>query len=474
MNRRAILVLAAAIFTIFYSVNLAIAGSLSIASVTIPSSANQGDSFTLSASISGSSASSVSGTLDLPTGISCTPTGSQSVSLDSAGSGTSSWSCSGSAAGDYSNKITVSVSGTDSGTGGSLSDSEQTGLKVLSPASLTASSTQKSGSVIFTIGVNNAGDASTTYTVSTSCGAATCTAPSGTQTVSGSSVNNHEVTVTGAAGSYTGTATITASNGQTLTVTQALTVPASPTTTETTTTTTSVTTTPGVKVTTQKGLATITIPSISAGKSANVNINKTEDVAISLIIISVKNSVNNIQVTVTKLASMPASVTQEISGKVYHYIQIDKNSTAVDTAVNQSVIRFKVEKSWLSSNSVNESTVALYRYESNAWTKLVTTKMGELGGETDVIYYEATSPGLSVFAIAGESATGAVVTPTPAPEPEAGIPPELTELTKGGNILILGGLVLLGVAGFVLYKKGVFSKLFNKGTPWDQVKSKYK
>lgn len=476
MNKK-ILIALAVIFTVLSSVNLVLAGSLSIASITIPSTANQGDSFTLSASVSGSSATSVSGTLSLPSGVTCTPTSSQSISLSSSGTGTASWSCKGDVAGDYTNKITVNLAGTDSGTGGSLSASQQTGLKVLSPASLATSSTTKSGSVIFTVGVNNAGDVATTYTVGTSCGSATCTAPSGTQSISGNAVASHDVTVSGSAGTYTATATITGANGQTLTTSQSVTISAAQAAAgaEAAAGAAGNATTPGVKVTVQKGNATITIPSIAAGKSAVVNINKTEDVAFRFISITVKNSVNNIQITVTKLADKPATITQSVTGKVYHYVQVDKNIS--DTAVNQTAIRFEVEKSWISANNINKSTISLQRYENSTWNKLQTTLMSE---DSTSVLYEAISPGLSVFAISGEAVAAAPTEQPPAEKPaeEKKEAPALIP-TKGRGLLITVIVVIVVVAGvvFFLVKKNVIklgTLIPQKSTGWEDLKKKYK
>ena len=70
-----------------FSIHAAYAASISISSITIPSSISQGDSFSIIMSVSGSTVTDVSGTLTLPAGISCSPTSSQTISLDGGGSG---------------------------------------------------------------------------------------------------------------------------------------------------------------------------------------------------------------------------------------------------------------------------------------------------------------------------------------------------------------------------------------------------
>jgi len=386
-------------------------GSLSISSITIPSSATVGDSFTITLSISGSQiqGDQATGSLTLPSEISCTPTSSQTITL-SGGTGSTSWSCSANAAGDYNNQITASVTAIDSGTLSTLSDNEQTGLNVLSPASLTASSTLSSSSITttgtstFTVGLNNAGGQSTNYNITFS------SSPSGitfnpssvsTNSIDGGTLENNAITVSGStAGTYTLTATIMGSNEQTLITSQTLTI-------------TSAGSSPpssgggatigggssGTKVTLSRGKANITVPSIAAGKMANVTITKTEDVAFRQINISVSNSVNNIKIVITKLPNSPASVTHEISGKVYHYIQVSKENIT-DSNINKIYIKFAVNKTWLTNNDVDKSKIILYRWFDNTWNELITTYINEDSSE---IFYRAESPGLSYFVIGTKS-----------------------------------------------------------------------
>jgi len=386
-------------------------GSLSISSITMPSSATVSDSFTITLSVSGSQiqGDQATASLTLPSEISCTPTSSQTITL-SGGTGSTSWACSANAAGDYTNQITASVTATDSETLATLSDNEQTGLNVLSPASLTASSTLSSSSITttgtstFTIGLNNAGGQSTNYNITFS------SSPSGitfnpssvsTNSIDGSTLENNAITISGStAGTYTLTATIMGSNEQTLTTSQTLTI------------TSAGSSTPssggggtvgggssGTKVTVSRGKANITVPSIAAGKMANVTITKTEDVAFRQINISVSNSVNNIKIVITKLPNSPASVTHEISGKVYHYIQISKENIT-DSNVNKIYIKFAVNKTWLTNNNIDKSKIILYRWSNNEWNELITTYINEDSSE---IFYRAESPGLSYFVIGTKS-----------------------------------------------------------------------
>ncbi len=68
--------------------------------------------------------------------------------------------------------------------------------------------------------------------------------------------------------------------------------------------------------------------------------------------------------------------------------------------VENAAIQFRVSRDWLEQNNVDENTVKLLRLNSE-WQELPTT----LIRESDLyLYYEATSPGFSMFAVAGQSA----------------------------------------------------------------------
>jgi len=150
-----------------------------------------------------------------------------------------------------------------------------------------------------------------------------------------------------------------------------------------------------IKVYRAKGLANITISKIMTDKTANVTISKTEDLAIRKISISVLNTVNDIEITITKLPQKPAEVVHEISGKIYHYIEITKENIG-DTDINKTFIQFAVDKSWLDEYSINYSNISLYRWANNKWNELSTSLDRE---GTLEVFYEAKSPGFSIFAI---------------------------------------------------------------------------
>jgi PGF-pre-PGF domain-containing protein len=146
---------------------------------------------------------------------------------------------------------------------------------------------------------------------------------------------------------------------------------------------------------------------ITPGKAEIMHVADPE-IGVKTIEITVKNTVKTVTITVTKLAGKPASVVQEVTGKVYKYMEITPTNIP-DENIDKVKIQFQVEKSWISSNKLNSATIALNRYKNNAWQKL-TTK--EVSADNDYIYYEAETPGFSTFAVTGEEAMATTVAAT--------------------------------------------------------------
>ena len=121
---------------------------------------------------------------------------------------------------------------------------------------------------------------------------------------------------------------------------------------------------------------------------------------------TVQNPANNVKIIIQKTDGRPASVVHEVSGKVYHYIEITKTNLE-DTDIDKIKLKINVNKSWISDNNIDENTVALNRYHNNAWEKLPTSEVEE---DDDYVYYVAEMTGLSVFAVTGEEKTAVTTT----------------------------------------------------------------
>lgn len=115
--------------------------------------------------------------------------------------------------------------------------------------------------------------------------------------------------------------------------------------------------------------------------------------------IYVQNKVLTVEITIEKLPQQPAEVTINVSGKVYQYINISKKNLNDADIDNRSSMKFKVAKAWIDENNIDEDTIALHRWQNNRWYKLETNKTS---ADSEYVYYAASVPGFSIFAIAGE------------------------------------------------------------------------
>ncbi|MDI6883899.1 MAG: PGF-pre-PGF domain-containing protein [Hadesarchaea archaeon] len=68
--------------------------------------------------------------------------------------------------------------------------------------------------------------------------------------------------------------------------------------------------------------------------------------------------------------------------------------------IKNAVIQFRVIRDWAEQNRIDENSITLLRL-NGAWQELPTTLIQT---SDFYLYYEATSPGFSVFAVAGQSA----------------------------------------------------------------------
>ena len=185
--------------------------------------------------------------------------------------------------------------------------------------------------------------------------------------------------------------------GPTTTTTTATTLASSASQATTTTTTIATTTTTTTIPPTEE---VVTVTSIKANESASFSISNSDVLKVQNITIKVKNNVTNVKVTV-KESSLPSNASLVIAtdkGTVYKYLEITK-ANITDDDIENVKIKFKVDKEWTNNNTIDTSTIALYRYANGNWTKL-TTRL--LSSDNDYHYFEAESSSLSIFAIAGE------------------------------------------------------------------------
>lgn len=110
-------------------------------------------------------------------------------------------------------------------------------------------------------------------------------------------------------------------------------------------------------------------------------------------------NVSNVVMSVSKRQSAPSTEeTVPSNYETYAYITISALNLP-STAVQKAEIDFKVNKTWLSENSLSAGDIILLRFSDGVWAKLVTNLVRQ---DSSFAYYRAETPGFSVFAIAVE------------------------------------------------------------------------
>jgi PGF-pre-PGF domain-containing protein len=115
---------------------------------------------------------------------------------------------------------------------------------------------------------------------------------------------------------------------------------------------------------------------------------------------------------VEMLINQSSLVSEPPSGEIYKYINIWVGNGGVVTSDNieNAVVNFKVEKSWIQNKNIDKSSIILNRYNDTKWNALPANLSGE---DDNYLYFTAKTPGFSPFAITGKAAASGVVNETP-------------------------------------------------------------
>ncbi|MFH0889921.1 MAG: PGF-pre-PGF domain-containing protein [Candidatus Aenigmatarchaeota archaeon] len=233
------------------------------------------------------------------------------------------------------------------------------------------------------------------------------------------------------------------------------------TTTTTTTTTVSTTSTTTTTTTTTTTMITQTVGNVQANTPTEVSLPASESTAVQSITMQTNVAASNVQLTVqtTSAPSTASVVISSSSGSVYRYLDI-KAVNVETSAITSAKFKFKVERTWFDANQIDQTTVNLNRLVSNSWVKLTTIITG---GDNSYVFYEATSPGFSVFAITGQKiVTGATTTTVPLPTTTTSAVTTTTAATTttmpttgGASIIpiIIVLVVLIAIAAYFYMRK---------------------
>jgi PGF-pre-PGF domain-containing protein len=111
--------------------------------------------------------------------------------------------------------------------------------------------------------------------------------------------------------------------------------------------------------------------------------------------LTVNSTAYNVKLIISTLGSKPAEISANPLGTLYKYLNITTQNLA-DQSITDARIKFRVNKSWYSTSNLNVSTTVLNRYSNNKWTSLKTML---LSNDSNYYYFEAQSPGFSIFAV---------------------------------------------------------------------------
>lgn len=176
------------------------------------------------------------------------------------------------------------------------------------------------------------------------------------------------------------------------------------------------------------------IPEITPGIPQDISIENTNIIGMT---INVSESVENVQIIVQQLTERPPTIEIAVPGITYMHFNIVVENMS-DAQIENVIINFKVEKSWITQNTIDISAITLNRYDPVAgeWTSLLATYLSE---DDTYVYFSAVSPGLSVFAVSGTT----VVPPADFEVSDLSISPEEAEpgetVTVSAKVTNVGG-----------------------------------
>ncbi|WP_321429478.1 S-layer protein domain-containing protein [uncultured Methanolobus sp.] len=175
---------------------------------------------------------------------------------------------------------------------------------------------------------------------------------------------------------------------------------------------------------------------------------------------SLKNS-GTISTIVEVLKSRSSFADSDAPGIIYQQMNIwvGKSGFVTPENVENLMITFKVEKSWLEGNNIEAGTVYLYRYADGSWNALPTSITEE---DADFVYFESQTPGFSPFAIGSEAEVVEIADESSLESvddenvegttvEDTGTESESSSFT--GILVALGGISVLLIGAFVVYKK---------------------
>jgi len=141
-----------------------------------------------------------------------------------------------------------------------------------------------------------------------------------------------------------------------------------------------------------------------------------------------------------KTASKTTAIAEQLKGKstlvsvlnsteIYKYfnVWVGTGGFATSKNIENPVVCFKVEKSWIQDKKIDQNSVVLYRYSDKKWSQLPTKLLKE---DTKYLYFTAQTPEFSFFAITGKAVEKQKVAETKSSTNTSGIKQNNTTVVK--------------------------------------------
>ncbi len=149
---------------------------------------------------------------------------------------------------------------------------------------------------------------------------------------------------------------------------------------------------------------------LSAGESAKLSFTGS---AVQTVTVTAAQGTGRILLTVDRAGTGPDG----LEGSVYQYISAEL-SGMTDEEIAEAEFSFRVPAAWLGTEGMLPTAITLWRFHDGTWQELPTSLVRE---EAGWIYYEATTPGFSSFAIAAGDGQRVTVTTDVVVPGEAGM-----------------------------------------------------
>ncbi len=190
------------------------------------------------------------------------------------------------------------------------------------------------------------------------------------------------------------------------------------------------------------------IQSIVGGKPVVYRFNE-QELGIYELVITSEETENDVSVRVEHLKGISSLVKESAPGTVYFY----ENVWAGTKHIKESLIRFKVENSWIKSNDIASKDVQMLKWDGRKWIKIDTIEKAK---DSTHLYFEAKSDTLSQLAVIGvkelpaKASMPEAITSLPGPvivTPSSAIAMPVT------LAYILGFIILIAVIAVLFFMK---------------------